>query len=235
MTFRDQNREAHPGPDRGRFPVGAAITVADLDRDPHPWLARLRDTEPVSWLPALNGWLVTRHDLAVAVMRDSAAFTVDDPRFSTARVVGPSMLSLDGAEHGRHRAPFTRGFSRGEIHARLAAFVTAEADRLVAAMRPAGAADARRGLAGPLAVAVVAEALGLGDTDPATVLDWYAAIVGSVSALAGDRRGGRCRGQRRRSASLSERSAAVIGAADGPASLLADAAGARGGVPLAPV
>jgi cytochrome P450 len=35
-------------------------------------------------------------------------------------------------------------------------------------------------------VAVVAEALGLGDTDPATVLDWYAAIVGSVSALAGD-------------------------------------------------
>ena len=173
-------------PDRSRFPVGEAITLADLDRDPHPWLARLRDTEPVSWLPALNGWLVTRHDLTVIVMRDSAAFTVDDPRFSTARIVGPSMLSLDGAEHGRHRAPFTRGFSRGEVHARLAAFVTDEADRLVAAMRPDGAADARRGLAGPLAVAVVAEALGLGDTDPATVLDWYAAIVGSVSALAGD-------------------------------------------------
>ena len=93
-------------PDRGRFPVGEAITLADLDRDPHPWLARLRDTEPVSWLPALNGWLVTRHDLAVTVMRDSAAFTVDDPRFSRRRVVGPSMLSLDGAEHGRHRAPF---------------------------------------------------------------------------------------------------------------------------------
>jgi cytochrome P450 len=173
-------------PGSGRFPVGEAITLADLDRDPHPWLARLRDTEPVSWLPALNGWFVTRHDLAVAVMRDSAAFTVDDPRFSTARVVGPSMLSLDGAEHGRHRAPFTRGFSRGEIHARLAAFVTAEADRLVAVMRPAGAADARLSLAGPLAVAVVAEALGLGDADPATVLGWYAAIVGSVSALTGD-------------------------------------------------
>jgi cytochrome P450 len=186
VTFRDQNREAHPTPGRGRFPVGEAVTRAGLDHDPHPWLARLRDTEPVSWLPALNGWLVTRHDLAVTVMRDSAAFTVDDPRFSTARVVGPSMLSLDGAEHGRHRVAFTRGFSRGEVHARLAAFVTHEADRLVAAMRPAGAADARRGLAGPLAVAVVAEALGLGDTDPATVLDWYAAIVGSVSALAGD-------------------------------------------------
>jgi cytochrome P450 len=172
-------------PPSGRFPVGAAITLADLDRDPHPWLARLRSTEPVSWLPALNGWLVTRHDLAVAVMRDSAAFTVDDPRFTTAQVVGPSMLSLDGAEHGRHRGPFTRGFSRGEVEARLAAFVTGEAGRLVARMRPAGGGDVRRGLAGPLAVEVVAEALGLGDTDPATVLDWYAAIVTAVSALAG--------------------------------------------------
>ena len=228
MTFRDQSREAHPGPDHDRFPVGAAITVADLDYDPHPWLARLRDTEPVSWLPALNGWLVTPHDLAVAVMRDSAAFTVDDPRFSTARVVGPSMLSLDGTEHGRHRAPFTRGFSRGEIHARLAAFVTAEADRLVAAMRPAGAADARRSLAGPLAVTVVAEALGLGDTDPATVLDWYAAIVGSVSDLtAGQGEVGAAGTAAFRM--LSERLHAVISATDGPPSLLADAAGARGG------
>jgi cytochrome P450 len=228
VTFCDQSREAHPEPDHGRFRVGAAITLADLDRDPHPWLARLRHTEPVSWLPALNGWLVTRHDLAVAVMRDSAAFTVDDPRFSTARVVGPSMLSLDGAEHGRHRAPFTRGFGCGEIHARLAAFVTAEADRLVEAMRPAGAADARRSLAGPLAVAVVAEALGLGDTDPATVLGWYAAIVGSVSALAGnpgevDAAGAAAFGM------LSDRLSAVIGAVDGSHSLLADAAGARAG------
>ena len=119
------------------FPLGAAISLADLDHDPHPWLARLRDAEPVSWLPVLNGWLVTRHDLAAAVMRDSATFTVDDPRFTTARVVGPSMLSLDGTAHGRHRAEFTKGFGRGDIHAGLAAFVTAEADRLVAGMRPA--------------------------------------------------------------------------------------------------
>ena len=67
----------------------------------------------------------------------------------------------------------------------LAAFVTDEADRLVAVTPPAGAADARRGLAGPLAVAVVAEALGLGDTDPAGVLDWYAAIVVIRLRLAG--------------------------------------------------
>jgi cytochrome P450 len=175
-----------PGLARRQFPIGGRVTLADLEGDPHPVLARLRETEPVSWLPALGGWLVTRRDLALRVLRDAAAFTVDDPRFSTARVVGPSMLSLDGAEHDRHRGPFSKGFSHGEVQARLAAFVEAEAERLVALMRPAGAADLRASLAGPLSVAVVAEALGLGQTDPAVVLSWYGAIVAGVSALAGD-------------------------------------------------
>ena len=71
-----------------QYPRGAAVTLAELREDPHPALARLREAEPVSWVPVLNGWLVTRWDLAAAVMRDSAAFTVDDPRFSTARIVG---------------------------------------------------------------------------------------------------------------------------------------------------
>ncbi len=167
-----------------RYPLGAAVTLAELDDDPHPVLARLRDAEPVSWVPVLNGWLVTRRDLALRVMRDSAAFTVDDPRFSTARIVGPSMLSLDGAQHDRHRRPFTGPFSQAAVHDQLEAFVTAEAGRLVIAMRPAGRGDLSRSLAAPLAVAVVARVLGLGQVPPATILAWYEAIVGAVSQLA---------------------------------------------------
>ena len=167
-----------------RYPLGAAVTFAELRDDPHPALARLRAAEPVSWVPVLNGWLVTRRDLALAVMRDSAAFTVDDPRFSTARIVGPSMLSLDGPEHDRHRRPFAAPFSQAAVHEQLEAFVTGEADRLVSVMRPAGRGDLSRSLAAPLAVAVVARALGLGHVDPGTILSWYDAIVGAVSQLA---------------------------------------------------
>jgi cytochrome P450 len=155
------------------------VTVEDLERDPHPLLAELRATEPVAWLPALSAWLVTRYDLADQVLREPATFTVDDPRFSTALVVGPSMLSLDGAEHARHRSPFHRSLRPAD---RFAAFVADETRRLVAALPP-GRAELRRGLAGPLAVAVVAEALGVSGADTATVLGWYDAIVSAVSGV----------------------------------------------------
>jgi cytochrome P450 len=165
------------------YPIGAGATVDELTIDPHPLLARLRAAEPVSWLPALGGWLVTRHDLAGEVMRDARSYTVDDPRFSTARLIGPSMLSLDGPAHTRHREPFARTFRPAETRARFTAFVAAEVDRLVGALRPAGRAELRAELAGPLAVAVVAEALGLGDTDATTVRSWYEALVAGVSAI----------------------------------------------------
>src|SRR5271169_5174637 len=160
------------------------VTLADLESDPHPILARLRATAPACWVPVLGAWLVTGYDLAVEVLRDARTYTVDDPRFSTAKVVGPSMLSLDGARHARHRAPFTRPFRSDEIHARLEAFTRAEAARLVSAIRPRGEAELRRAVAGPLAVTVMAEALGLGQTDPAQVLAWYDGIVAAVQAEA---------------------------------------------------
>jgi cytochrome P450 len=170
---------------RPGFPIGASVTMPDLDGELHPVLRRLRADEPVSWLPALGGWLVTSRDLALRVLRDSAAFTVDDPRFATARVVGPSMLSLDGAEHKRHRDPFAEAFRLGEVEARLREFARARAGALVSGFAAAGRAELRGALAGPLAVAVVAEVLGIGQTDPNVILAWYDEIVGAVSALAG--------------------------------------------------
>jgi cytochrome P450 len=165
------------------FPIGAGATLAELEADPHPLLARLRAQEPVSWLPALGGWLVTRRDLAMQVMRDPATFTVDDPRFSTGVVVGPSMLTLDGAAHKRHRAPFAGPFRLDAVRARVTEPVADETDRLLDAIAPAGAAELRRELAGPLAAAIVTHALGLQEAGTAEVLGWYDAIVASVTEI----------------------------------------------------
>jgi cytochrome P450 len=169
------------------FPIGAAARLDELEADPHPLLARLRAREPVSWLPALGAWLVTCRDLALQTMRDPEIFTVDDPRFSTGQVVGPSMLTLDGAEHGRHRDPFARPFRLDPVRERFSAFVEAETDRLIDGFAADGRAELRRRLAGPLAATAVVHALGIEDAHAPTVLGWYDAIVDSVSGVAAGR------------------------------------------------
>lgn len=170
--------------DRERaFPLGAAVTLDQLDDNPHPVLAELRVREPVSWLPALDGWLVTRYDDAVAVMRDPDRFTVADPRFSTGQVLGPSMLSLDGTEHARHRAPFVAPFRARAVRQTFASEAAADAARLLDQLEPAGVGELRRGFAGPLAAAIIGRALGLAQGEEDAVLSWYDAIVGAVNAI----------------------------------------------------
>ena len=160
------------------------VTLEALETDPHPILARLR---PVGWVPALNGWLVTGREAALQVLRDDETFTVDDPRFSTGRVVGPSMLSRDGPEHTRHREPFAEPLRLAAVRERFAPFVSDEVDRLIDDIESDGRAELRRSVAGPLAARVVAELLGLEAADTRSMLGWYDAIVDSVTGVAAGR------------------------------------------------
>src|SRR3984957_10558682 len=168
---------------RDDFPLGGAVTLEQLDRDPHPVLAQLRRREPVSWVAALDGWLVTSYDLVLQAMRDADTFTVDDPRFSTAQVVGPSMLSLDGDAHARHRAPFVAPFRAPAVAARFAEATADETKLLLDELAPAGAGELRRAFAGPLAAAIVARALGLDRGDVGALLGWYDEIVAALTSI----------------------------------------------------
>jgi cytochrome P450 len=197
--------------------VGDDITLDDLTIDPHPHLARLRATAPVAFVPAIGGWLVTGRAAAVDVLRDPVTFTVDDPRFSTARVVGPSMLSTDGVEHGRHRDPYVAEFRKRAVTSRFGPFVAAMAAGLVGEL----SAEAELGsmLAAPLAAATVAETLGFDGHDRAAVerlIGWYREIVASVSGIAAG-----AAPTDRGAAAMAELGAAVRAAAAPPAGLSA--------------
>ncbi|MCU1395567.1 MAG: cytochrome [Ilumatobacteraceae bacterium] len=159
------------------------VTIAELTGGHHDALARLRAQAPIAWAPAIGAWVVTTREAASAVMRDAVTFTVDDPRFSTARVVGPSMLSLDGEAHARHRDPFAAAYRPAVVVERYGAVIVEVARTLVVDFEPRGEAELRRDLAGPLAVAVVALSLGLDDVDPHRLLGWYDRIVAAVEAV----------------------------------------------------
>lgn len=154
-------------------------------------LAALRAQAPVSRVDAVGGWLVTGYAAAVAVMRDATTYTVDDPRFSTGRVVGPSMLSTDGAEHHRHRRPFAAAYRPSRVEQAYAAATRTLADDLLDRVRPQGSADLRPTLAGPLSVRVMARVLDLVDVDACLAMDLARLEAGvavqTVAALPGVR------------------------------------------------
>ncbi len=163
--------------------TASPITLDELRTDPHRIHAELRSQSPVAWVEALGGWVVLSRSLAVEVMRDDSTFTVDHPSFTTARVVGASMLSCDGREHRRHRDPFAGFFRVASLQRRFAGWLAQTATERVAALRPRRAAELREALAGPFAVDVVAELLGMIDIDPLELLGLYRDIVGAVTDL----------------------------------------------------
>src|SRR5688500_2585932 len=62
---------------RERFPAGAAIEFADLEEHGRAeTLDRRRDSEPVSWVPVLGGWLVTGYGPAREMLGGRGPFTV---------------------------------------------------------------------------------------------------------------------------------------------------------------
>jgi cytochrome P450 len=160
-------------------------SLHELAADPHPVWERLRREGPIAWVEPLGGWVTLTRSLAVDVMRDADTFTVDDPRFTTGQVVGPSMLSLDGTEHARHRAGFIDGMRPGQIESDHGEWLDTSATALVDRLVPSGRAELRTELAGPWSVLVMARVLGLSIDDAAVarMLQWYQAIVGGVEAL----------------------------------------------------
>lgn len=154
----------------------------DLALDPHPHLHRLRADMPVAWIDSLETWLVTDHRLCSEVMLDPVTYTVDDPRFSTQQVIGPSMLSLDGSEHRRHRDPFSGPFRAAGIKALEARTRETAADLMTKAVA-SGQADLRAQVAGPLAVEIMAGVLDLKGVRAEEVLAWYHDIVDAVHAV----------------------------------------------------
>lgn len=158
------------------------VSVEELAAHPHPVLASLRREAPVSWIPDLGAWLVTSHALCTEVMLDADTYTVDDPRFSTQQVIGPSMLSLDGPDHRRHRDPFAPPFRAARI-AELETEISDESRRLVAGVAADGGGDLRSKVAAPLAVAVMAGVLDLDEVPVSDVLGWYEDIVEAVHVV----------------------------------------------------
>jgi cytochrome P450 len=166
---------------RERFPAGAAIEFADLEEHRRAGaLDRLRAVEPVSWVPALGGWLVTGYALGREVLGRRKDFTVwAEPNLVRASL-GVMMLTSDGDEHDRQRLPFDEPFRLRPVRERFEEPVTARVDTLLAGIVPRGGCELGADFAAPFAIGVAGDILGLSLDDVPKIRGFYDAFAGAM-------------------------------------------------------
>src|SRR5207253_9544430 len=97
---------------------GEAISLEELEADPYPIYARLREEEPVAWVPAVQLWLVTRWDDVRTVDLTPEVFTGATEPSTLNRTMGTNMLGSEGAPQQWIRAICEPPFRPREVEAR---------------------------------------------------------------------------------------------------------------------
>jgi len=164
-----------------RFPIGGRLEFDDLELHGRvAVLDRLRDFEPISWVPALGGWLVTSHELGRELLGRGDDFTVwAEPNLVRASL-GVMMLTSDGEEHARQRKPFDEPFRVRPVRERFAEPVHRHIDRLLGELVPRGRCELVEEFAAPFAIGLAGDVLGLPLDDVARVQEFYEAFAGAM-------------------------------------------------------
>ncbi|WP_030245706.1 cytochrome P450 [Streptomyces sp. NRRL S-455] len=160
--------------------------------DPYPAYAELRAQGRVHYYEPTNQWLVPHHADVSALLRDRRLGRTYQHRFTHeefGRTAPPpehepfhtlndhGMLDLEPPDHTRIRRLVSKAFTPRTVE-RLKPYVRGLADELASKLVSAGGGDLLKDLAEPLPVAVIAEMLGIPESDRAPLRPWSADICG---------------------------------------------------------
>ena len=169
---------------RRAFPVGAAVTLADLEEAGREHvLDDLREREPVTWLPALGGWLITAREPARRILLPKSGATVEAEQNMVRASLGRMMLTVDGAEHERYRQPFEVPFRAREAERAFADSIRAYARELISRIDDGAASEGvelTEAFAAPFAVGIAAQVIGLPLDDVRRIDSFYTAFASAM-------------------------------------------------------
>ncbi|RKT54948.1 cytochrome P450 [Saccharothrix australiensis] len=170
-------------------PPAHALLAPGVAENPHPVLHRLRAEDPVSWVPGLDGYLVTRHADIVAALKDRrlapANLAQGLDRLSQAErdELAPVLQSValwmghtDEADHVRFQQLLKRYFTPATV-AGLRPRVAQLTGELIDAVADAGRMDVVADLAYPLPANVIAEMLGMPTEERERLQAWSRDIL----------------------------------------------------------
>jgi cytochrome P450 len=153
---------------------GPALDALDpeLDRDPYPRWAELRQRDGLWWLPDIGAWAVLDHALALEVLRDDEHFSPSrtywehyEPPTGTEptpneRLEANGLFHVGHDDHVRLRRLVTTAYTPRGIEAQRP-YVESEVERLLAGRVAGDRFDLAIGLAEPLPARVIGHMLGV--------------------------------------------------------------------------
>lgn len=165
--------------------------------DPHPFLRRLREEDPVHWSPVFQVWVLTRYADCLSALRDprlSASSVGWENYAKFFRRPGQSapppsevyrhwMLQLDAPDHTRIRGLVNKAFTPRVVE-QMRPRVRSIVDELLDAVeRNGGACDAVADIGYPIPIRVIADMLGIPPEDQPQVKAWSSALLPSFGPI----------------------------------------------------
>ncbi|MEM9059726.1 MAG: cytochrome P450 [Pseudomonadota bacterium] len=169
----------------------ASPPVVDIDpqafwADPYPDLARMRSEAPLCFVPQLGSVLFTRRDDIAVCEKNVAVFSSDQPDGLMNKLMGHNMMRKDGAEHQAERKATFPAYSPRTVRDRWSARFRADAEALLADLKPRGEADIVRDYAMPLSGSALCAITGLEALTPAQI-DWISqSMINGIANYTGD-------------------------------------------------
>jgi cytochrome P450 len=152
------------------LPVHFSPYDYEVQEDPYPVYARLRDEAPLYRNDEVDFWALSRHEDVTTAFRDATAFSNANGVSLDPSAWGPrasrrmSFLAMDGPRHTRMRALVSRGFTPRrvqDLEQRIRALATKHLDACLGA----DVFDFVSEYAGRLPMDVVSELLGVPEAD----------------------------------------------------------------------
>jgi len=157
--------------------LGRSITVEALEADPFPIYARLREEEPVCFVPAVGLHLVTRWDDVQHVATHPDIFTAEVDASPLVRTLGVNVLTVDGADHARMRAGMDAPMRPRAVEGYAPGVIEPIARRHLDAIADRPGAELMAAYCEPVSVLALGAVMGLADLDADTLRRWFGGLA----------------------------------------------------------
>ena len=167
--------------------TGPDILAAELDADPYPFYAEMRESYPLYRHEVSGFWMVSRYRDVERVFKDGESFSSRNYEWQNEPLHGGrTMLQLDGREHSAHRNIVGPQFRGAYLEERVRGLIEHTAHKLIDRFEADGHVDLREQFTKRFPLDVIMYMIGLPLEDHETFRRWVDLGIEFQSNFAGD-------------------------------------------------